>query len=342
MIDPTNNPTANYPTSRRSLLKTAGALAAAAALPAAASAQAPAAPAAKSEIKPESKPVQGGGFYKLTIGDAEVTLIADGGFIADNAGAIFKGDTDDAVTKTLADRNLAPTRLQMYVNTLLIRKAGKTTLIDTGTGGRMGQTNGFLFDRLAAIGTPAESIDTVVLTHAHGDHFGGLRDADGKPRFANAELIVGEAEHDFWTKAPDASKAGTRQAGKQQQELFAALKFTRVAVNGEKELRPGVIAVSTPGHTPGHLSIRVDGGGTNGLFYNTDLIHHVAIILPHPEYRVTFDVDHDAASQTRKTTFERLAAERMLVSGTHVPFPGFGYIDRVGTGYEWRPAMWQW
>jgi glyoxylase-like metal-dependent hydrolase (beta-lactamase superfamily II) len=333
----------HFPTSRRTMLKTAAALAAGAVLPRGAAAQ----PQSAGGAKPAQTPVQGGGFYRMTLGDAEITLIADGGFVADDANAFFKGDSGDAVNKALTERHLKPAKLQMFVNTLLVKKGGKTTLIDAGTGGQFGPGAGFLFDRLAAIGTLAESIDTVVLTHAHGDHYGGLLDAAGKPRLPNAELLVSEAEYDFWTKSPDLSKSGMPPAGhaaaiKQQQDLFAALKFTRVAVAGDKELRPGITAVATPGHTPGHLSILVDGGGNDQLFYNTDLIHHVAIMLPHPEFKVAFDTDREAAAETRKKSFARLAADKMLVSGTHVPFPGFGYVEKAGEGYEWRPAMWQW
>jgi glyoxylase-like metal-dependent hydrolase (beta-lactamase superfamily II) len=332
----------NSPASRRTVLKTAAALAATALLPRGAAAQLQ--PVAS---RAAAKPVQGGGFYHMMLGDAEVTLVADGGFVADDANAFFKGDSGDAVNNALAERHLKPTKLQMFIHTLLVKKGGKTTLIDAGTGGRFGPTAGFLFDRLAAIGTPAEAIDAVVLTHAHGDHYGGLLDANGKSRFANAELIVSEAEYDFWTKSPDLSKSGMPAEGhaaaiKQQQDLFAALQFTRVAVAGDKQLRPGITAVPTPGHTPGHLSILVDGGGNDQLFYNADLIHHVAIMLPHPEYKVAFDTDQQAAAETRKKVFARLAADKVLVSGTHVPFPGFGYVEKAGEGYEWRPAMWQW
>lgn len=290
--------------------------------------------------------LQGAGFYRRKLGEVELIVVSDGVFAFPGAHPLFGGNVSkEEVEKTLADSFIKPDEVEGHVHVLLVRSGKDLVLIDTGCGSFFGPTTGKLLPRLANAGIKPADITAVVLTHAHRDHLGGLLDAEGKPNFPNAECIIARTEFDFWTKAPDLSKSGLppemhKGFIESAQTVLGKLKWTQI--DAEADVRPRIRAIPAPGHTPGHLTFIIDGGGTNQLYYITDAVHHYAIVMPHPEYYVAFDADRELAVATRKKVLDRAAADRLLISGTHLPFPSVGHVRRREGGFEWAPEPWRW
>ncbi len=327
--------------SRRQWLKTASLAGAAAAL-------APATTFAQSlGTRRPDQDLQGAGFYRLKLGHTTVTVLSDGDFTMNPVHPTFAVNaTQEQVEKALADAFIPYDQASIHVNALLIQTPRDTVLIDTGCGSAFGPSTGKLVQNLGRTGVRAKDITAVILTHLHADHMAGLFDDHGEPNFPNAQFILHKDEHAFWSSDnPDFS--GSALPADRRAAFIAGAKrtlsleeFTRV--EGESEVRTGITIIPAPGHTPGHIAIMIDGGGTDQLLYVSDTLHQAAIQLPHPEFYVAFDVHPDGAVKSRKRILDRAAADKLLVSGSHLPFPAFGHIGNHADGYYWMPSLWRW
>lgn len=262
------------------------------------------------------------------VGAIEVVALSDGRI--DLPMGLFP-DADTAVTGD------AP--IPTCVNAYLLKTPGRTYLVDAGMGGAHGDALGHVQDALASVGIEPASIDTILMTHLHGDHAGGLCDAAGGALYPNAELFVAEPEAAFWldeglpARAPDAMKPtvalATGAVG-----AYAG-RTTRFAPGGE--VAPGITAVALPGHTPGHTGFLVESEGER-LFVWADVVHVASLQVGHPDWTVGFDVDGQAAVASRHRAFEMAASEHLPVAGMHLDFPGFGRLVRSGSGYAYEPS----
>lgn len=232
-----------------------------------------------------------------------------------------------------------PGKLRLHYNVLLLRLGRHTVLIDAGPGGAQSATFG-LNANLARLGVVPADITHVILTHAHFDHAGGLLDTDNRPVFPHAEHFCHPEEIAFWTaKQPDLSRLRMKPAGllAAARRTFDHVPFTRLGA--ETRLPEGLAVVHSPGHTPGHLTLQIESRGES-LHHISDLIHHYAVMLPHPDWSAASDVDPALAATTRRSVLARLAAERRRVFGFHLPFPGLGRLADHGEGYRWVPESW--
>jgi glyoxylase-like metal-dependent hydrolase (beta-lactamase superfamily II) len=98
--------------------------------------------------------------------------------------------------------------------------------------------------------------------------------------------------------------------------------------------------VPAPGHTPGHVAFAIQSANEQ-LLVLSDTAQHPAVFARHPEWQAAFDLDGPAAVVTRKKLLDRAAADRMLVTGYHFPFPACGHIRRTASGYEHVPVEWE-
>ena len=191
--------------------------------------------------------------------------------------------------------------------------------------------NGILFDaglragnipsQLAENGVNPENVKTILLTHLHGDHYGGLVNAEGKAAFPNAQVYVSKPEYDYWVNE-------LKNDG-----VISALKLYRVNqfAFGD-EVVPGVRAIDTSGHTPGHVSFLVEHDGGK-IIIAGDIMHFQTIQLPHPEVAVKYDVDPEKAVQSRKFLLDYAAQKHIAVAGMHIMLPGVLDITKSGEGY---------
>lgn len=279
---------------------------------------------------------QAPGFYRFRLGEFEVTIINDGYNRRPNPGEGFVRNADRSAVEAALARAFLPTgHLDITYNIPVVNTGREVILFDAGTGGLLAATAGAMWDNLAAAGISPEAVTKIVFTHFHGDHVSGLVTREGTARFANAELIVPEAEWAFWMgdRAP-------QQPAAMAKSRFAPYPPERIRrVASDAEVLPGVRGVPTPGHTPGHTSWLVTSADASLLVLG-DVTNHPAINVRNPGWHIVFDMDPVAAEATRRRLFDRLAADRTLIAGYHWPFPGLGYVRKEGEGYEMVPREW--
>ena len=290
---------------------------------------------------PETRQVPG--VIRWRVGDIEVTAISDG-YVEVPLDVVPQANPEEA--KRLQNEafvSMPPGALDIAVNTYLVRTGDKLTLIDTGCGPRFGATAGKLLDNLVAAGVTADAIDTLLLTHLHSDHVFGLTSPSGTAVFRHAEFVVHANELDFWLDDGNLSRASDYFKGyfKNAREAVAPYaRNIRKTAGDRQEIVPGVMAVLLPGHTPGMTGYRI-GSGPDELFIWADIVHVPHLQFAHPEWGVKFDTDMGQAAATRQQTFDWVSADRILVTGMHLAFPGFGHVARSGSTYSFIPATWR-
>ncbi len=289
---------------------------------------------------PTTKPFQG--TYRFTVGDATVTALLDG--YLDAAPQMITGFEEATVSAVLdnAQQKLHPGGVRIPVNAFLVELNGQRILIDAGTSSFLGDTLGDLNNALAAINVSPETIDMVALTHIHPDHSGGLIDANGQAVFANAQISVGQTEFDFWHD--DAIMAGVPESARGffqiARNTVAPYADRMMLHSGEHEVLSGLTSLPLPGHTPGHAGYLLQSGSEQLLFWG-DLVHMTALQFDNPNLTIAFDTDAKLTVKTRLGMFDRAVADNLLVTGSHLDFPGLGKVRKAGDGYAYQPAPWQ-
>lgn len=281
---------------------------------------------------------QAPGFYRLMVGDFEITALADG-TVALPVDQLLTNTTQGEVKKALAKFSLS-LPLETSVNGFLINTGSKLILVDTGAAGLFGPTLGKLTGNLKAAGYQPEQVDEVYITHMHPDHVGGLMSGD-KLTFPNAIVRADKRDADFWLsqanldKAPDASKDFFRGAMASLNPYIAAGKFK--PFDGNTELAPGIRARAAHGHTAGHSIFIAESKGERIAFWG-DLMHVAAVQFERPSVTIQFDSDSKAAAVQRKKAYVEAARDGYLVAGAHLSFPGIGHVRSQGAGYAWVPV----
>ncbi len=294
--------------------------------------------ASAAEAAAPQQKTQAPGYYRMMLGDIEVTALSDGIFPME-VGKLLTNITPQQLDAALA-KSFLKDPVDASVNGFLINTGSKLVLIDTGAGVLFGPSVGKLLSNLKASGYSPDQVDEIYITHMHGDHIGGLL-IDGKIAYPNAVVRASQAEADHWLSkakmdaAPADRKDGFQTAMKVLNPYVAAGKFKPFA--GDGELVPGVRAVVSAGHTPGHTVYKVESKGQTLVLWG-DLMHVAAAQFPDPSVTIGFDTDSAKAAAQRKKVFADVAAQGDWVGGAHLPFPGIGHLRAEGTGYVYVPA----
>lgn len=281
----------------------------------------------------------GPGYYRMMLGDFEVTALSDG-TVTLPVNKILQKITEAQVDNALAAQGLA-SPLETSVNAYLVNTGAKLILIDTGAAKLFGPTLGNLLDSLKASGYTPEQVDEVYVTHMHADHVGGLMTGSARA-FPNATVRADKADADFWLskenldKAPEAMKGFFQGAQASLNPYVSAGKF--MPYDGSTELLPGIRAVVTRGHTPGHSVFSVESKGQKMLVLG-DLMHVAAVQFARPEVTIQFDTDAATAADVRTALYREAAREQYILAVAHISFPGLGRVRQDGaTGYVWLPV----
>jgi glyoxylase-like metal-dependent hydrolase (beta-lactamase superfamily II) len=287
-----------------------------------------------------SKPThQPPGLYHHAVGDFTVTALNDGAFEAAFAFLThIPSDEAEALHRT-SFRRSPP---WITVNCFLIQTDTRTILVDGGCGSVMGPSLGGLAKGLAAMGVGNGDIDTILVTHLHPDHVGGLIDGAGAALFPKAELVVHEADHKFWGDDATLAHASTDQdkgfVQLARSTIAAYADRTRVLTGGDA--LPGISIVPAPGHTPGHSGFMVASGDASLLIWG-DVVHLPGVQFARPGAGMGFDIDGAQAIATRKRLMDMVATDRLAVAGMHLDFPCFGHVAKAAEGYAFVPEVWQ-
>ncbi|RQO41130.1 MBL fold metallo-hydrolase [Variovorax sp. KBW07] len=284
---------------------------------------------------------QAPGFYRVMLGDFEVTALFDG--TLDLEPKKLLTNTTQAQVGKLLDRSFEKDAVPTSVNGYLINTGSKLVLVDTGAGGLFGPTLGNLQANLKAAGYQPEQVDDVLVTHMHGDHVGGLV-VDGKLAFPNATIHAGKEDADFWLSKANLDKASGEMKGFFQGAMASLNPYVDAGkfkpITGNTELLPGIKAVAAHGHTPGHNVYVVESKGQKLVLWG-DLMHVAAVQFVQPQVTISFDVDSKSAAVERKKAYADAAKGRYLVGSAHLPFPGLGHIRAEGKSYVWVPVDYQ-
>jgi len=281
------------------------------------------------------------GFYRMKVGDLEVTALFDGAGVFDLHWLNGKKVTVDRIEKALHED---PHLLDVADSGFLVNTGKQLILVDAGAGTWWGgKAFGRLAGSLRSAGYTPEEVDIVLVTHLHSDHIGGLTTQDGKRVFPNADVYVAKAESDFWLSPENAAKAP-----KDAQPFFRSAQAITApyikagkwhTFSGSEPIVDDVQLVPLPGHTPGHTGFEFSSKGQKILFWG-DIIHAQRVQLQHPEVTAVFDIDQTAAAATRRQLLPRLVREDVLIAAPHTSFfPPLGRLRKEGSGYIWAPVV---
>jgi glyoxylase-like metal-dependent hydrolase (beta-lactamase superfamily II) len=279
-------------------------------------------------------------FYRYRIGDVEVTAIHDGIARRPLEGLVRNAPLDE-VKKAMEERFLPTDALPITFTPLVLRTGGRTVVVDTGNGDSGAPTSGRFIPGLRAAGIDPKDVNTVVISHFHGDHINGLRLKDGTWVYPNAEILVPAPEWAFWMSDDRMNQApeGMKGAFQNVRRVFGPVAKDVKQYEAGKEVAPGVAALALYGHTPGHMGFTV-GSGRESMIVVSDTTNHPALFVRNPDWAAVFDMDPDQARQTRRRLFDQAAADRTRLAFFHAPFPASGHVVKDGNGYAFVPIQW--
>ena len=274
---------------------------------------------------------------ELDLGGARLQTVSDGNLVLPGD-FLFEPMPKDALAPVLEEYGIGRDRLVPECNLALYRDGTNTVLFDVGSGPDFMPSAGKIESSLALLDLTPEDITHVVFTHAHPDHLWGLLDDFDEPLFANASFHMGRAEWDYWWNPETVDEIGEARAA------FAVGARRRMEVIEEQinrfddaeEVLPGILAVASPGHTPGHMSFEVGGTGQRAMVIG-DAIgnHHVS--FAHPEWPSGADQDQDRAIASRLALFDRITSDQLPILGFHLPQGGLGRVEAADQGYRFVP-----
>jgi glyoxylase-like metal-dependent hydrolase (beta-lactamase superfamily II) len=279
------------------------------------------------------------GFAQTTIsfGAAEVISISDGTLVLPGAMA-FDGLPGPELEAVLAQYGVSSEQIEPPCNLTLLVQGAQRVLFDAGSGPGFMPSAGKMAQSLDAIGMTPDDITHVVFTHGHPDHLWGVLDDFDDLVFPEARMMMGQAEWDYWSDPDTVDTIGAERAA------FAVGAARRLEAiepqvsffNDGAEILPGVLAHSTPGHTPGHMSFEIRDG-SDALMVGGDAIvnHHVA--FARPNWANGTDQDTDLGAQTRMRLLDQLATDQIALLGFHLPSGGLGRVARRGDAYHFEP-----
>jgi glyoxylase-like metal-dependent hydrolase (beta-lactamase superfamily II) len=285
--------------------------------------------------------VQAPGFYRVMLGDFQITALSDG---TDDQ-PVDKLLSEPATrTNAMLRQSFLKSPLETSVNAFLINTGSRLILVDTGAGAWFGPTLGKLVANLRAAGYEPGQVDDILLTHMHPDHEGGLV-ADDHRVFPNATVHASARDADFWLSKANMAKATANSVDEPKsffQDAIASLKPYVEAgkvqwFDHDAEILPGVSSISDPGHTVGHTAYLVQSKGQKLLLIG-DAIVFGAVQFENPSVTVGYDMNPNAAIASRAKLFAEAVDAGDLVGGAHVSFPGLGHITRQGQGWDWIPV----
>jgi glyoxylase-like metal-dependent hydrolase (beta-lactamase superfamily II) len=273
-----------------------------------------------------------------TLGARKVEVFSDGGFSMP-LGMLARDVAGDELLAELAAAGLSTQGASTVLNVTLLRDGEDLTLIDCGAGANFMPGAGKLGEALDGAGVDRAKVRRVLFTHAHPDHLWGALDSFDESAFPEASFHIAEAEHDFW-RAPDVfgrlpEDRHAFAAGAQR--ILKALDDRVQRFRPGAEVAPGVVALATPGHTPGHVAFAVSGGGQSVIVLG-DAITHPVLSFRKPAWATGADQDPAQATATRRKLLDQLATDRLPFIGYHLPAPGFGRAEAKGGAWAYVPG----
>jgi glyoxylase-like metal-dependent hydrolase (beta-lactamase superfamily II) len=286
------------------------------------------------------------GSFRFKIGEFECASISDGAFNYPPE-SFFANAPIESIEEALRERNLPTEQVTTPYTCLLVDTGQHRVMIDTGAGNlgahaaevfpsldHSTSVTGLLLENMRAMGIEPSEIDTVIVTHAHPDHVGGTLDETGGLVFSNAHYFISEEEWNFWTSDAATTKAPPIMVETARRNLDP-IEDRLTLVGATSEIVPGVRAIATFGHTPGHIALSITSEGEQLLHVSDAVLY--PLHLEHPEWTPVFDMRPEQASASKHRIFDLAAEEDALVFAHHFPpFPNLGHVRKKEQGWRWQ------
>ncbi|MEM6382074.1 MAG: MBL fold metallo-hydrolase [Pseudomonadota bacterium] len=270
--------------------------------------------------------------HTVCVGQITLTQLKDGSVHHAPSQAFFGINAEPGDFRAVcADNALDPGGFDFPVTVTLVETAGHRVLVDAGFGPAQHPVAGQLHASLLANGIPADSIDTVLISHLHRDHVGGLLDDRGGISFPAARHLITQAEIDYWLS--ETAEPGLCALAERLVETLG--DRLQVCAPGD-EVAPGVTVLDGAGHTPGHVCVLIESDGSAALVMS-DLANHAIWSMAHPDWYMSLDVDPLEAARVRRELLDFASDRHLLIAGYHLPFPALGYVSRDGDGFCYEP-----
>jgi glyoxylase-like metal-dependent hydrolase (beta-lactamase superfamily II) len=286
---------------------------------------------------------QAPGYYRYKVGSFECTSINDGARTFPMPDTFVRNAPKEQALAAAEAAYMPKGMITVPFNPQVINTGSKLVLIDTGYGPGIAPSVGLLPAGMAAAGIDPKAIDIVILSHLHPDHINGVKAADGSVAFPNAEIMAPALDWAFWMSDENAAKAESNPMMKayfaNTRKILSDIASKVTKYEWGKEVAPGIIALDTHGHTPGHTSFVVSSGSSK-ILIQSDVTNIPEFFLRNPDWHVMFDIDPQQAAATRHKFYDMAAAEKALVVGFHFSFPSLGYVEKAGAGYSLVPVAW--
>ena len=261
------------------------------------------------------------GIFSCTVGQFEIYMLVEGQ--REGSAGILVGADEALLRQYIPESGFMHT-----ANAFLIKAPDRNILVDTGTG-----AGGVILEKIIKMGVEPDQIDTVLITHLHGDHFGGLQ-KDGEAAFPKAKIYLSAGEHTFFTEA---------QVNQQAAAVLALYSgsvetFEPAALGSPlSEIAPGISPIANYGHTPGHTVFLVENG-RDKLIIAGDFLHVALVQFPLPDISASYDMDPKAAAVSRRQILNYAARNKIPIGGMHIVYPGVGTVEADGNGFRFTPA----
>lgn len=284
-----------------------------------------------------STEVAGTGFHRKRLGKFTITAVSDGSTRRPLDASFVRNAPLPQVQAALAAQKLPTDHVEVPYTCYVIETGGKRYLLDTGFGDNGGPGTGLLHTHLKAASIDPASIDTIILSHLHGDHINGLRRKNGELVYPKATVYVAQPELAFWMDdarmqaTPEAARGGFQTV----RRVLSNYPREQIKLFVPGSQIEGIIdTIAAFGHTPGHTAIAI-GSGKERFTFVGDTSNYPPLFVRQPHWQVMFDMNPEQATTTRKALFSKLAQEGGWVGGFHFPLPGFGRMHTLGEGFDW-------
>lgn len=276
--------------------------------------------------------------HALEMGGRRLRTVSDG-HLTLPPGFLFGPMPREELAGVLAAHGIDPAApLTPPCNVTVLEDGARIILFDAGAGPGFQPGAGKLVDALDRIGIAPEDVTHVVFTHGHPDHLWGVLDDFDDLVFADALHMMGRTEHAYWSD-PDTVKT----IGEARASFAAGARRRLAALDGEmalfgagEEILPGITAVATPGHTPGHTAFRIAEGTASAMVVG-DAVGNPHVAFARPAWPSGSDQDPAQGARTRAALLAELAAEGTATTGFHLPAGGIGRIAAAGDAYRFDP-----